>query len=105
MNDPEKHTVSKMIAIYCRSKHNQAGKTLCNRCLELETYAHKRLEKCCFGEAKPNCKDCPVHCYSSARKDEIQNVMRFSGPRMTYKHPLLTVRYLFKKITKRKNNH
>ena len=32
----------------------------------LNAYADKRLDKCVFGEEKPACKQCPVHCYQPA---------------------------------------
>ncbi len=32
----------------------------------LNAYADKRLDKCVFGENKPACKQCPVHCYQPA---------------------------------------
>lgn len=37
----EKETVAKMIEIYCRKKHHRDE--LCEGCLDLKNYAHKRL--------------------------------------------------------------
>lgn len=84
-----------MISIYCKSKHKSS--VLCENCSELELYAHLRLEKCKFGNNKPNCKNCPVHCYKHDKRDEIREVMKFAGPRMLFKHPYLAIRHLFKK--------
>lgn len=75
-----------MIRLYCRIKH-QHKTTLCAECSQLADYARERLEKCRFGEEKPNCKDCPVHCYARTKREKIREVMRFSGPRMLFYHP------------------
>ena len=50
-----------MIRIYCRKKHG--GKSLCQRCAELESYARQRSDKCPFMENKTFCSNCRVHCY------------------------------------------
>lgn len=102
MNNSEKHTVSKMILIYCKSKHKVKDSALCMECAELEAYAHKRLEGCCFGEDKPNCKDCLVHCYKPYKRVQVQKVMRFAGPRMMYKYPILTLKHLYRFLCMRK---
>ena len=92
MNNPEKITVSKMIVIYCRAKHKT--KELCRDCRELELYAHNRLGNCKFGESKPACKNCPVHCYKKNMRASIQSVMRYSGPRMIFYHPVEAIRHM-----------
>lgn len=60
----------------------------------LNAYADKRLDKCVFGEEKPACKQCPVHCYQPAKREEMKQIMRWAGPRMLWRHPILTVRHL-----------
>ncbi len=86
MNAREKETVSRMIRLYCRSQHGQQ-ETLCSGCMQLEVYAYERLERCRFGEKKPICQKCPVHCYRPELRRKIQEVMRFAGPRMLWHHP------------------
>jgi len=93
MNEREKNTVSKMIRIYCRFKHGTRN-ALCPDCKQLEDYAHKRLEHCRFGEEKPACEKCPVHCYKPEYREKIKEVMRFAGPRMVFFHPVEAVRHL-----------
>lgn len=90
----EKKTLSAMIDIYCESMHG--GKVLCNECSKLQEYAIQRIDRCSFGLGKPACKKCPVHCYSLGRREEIKTVMRFSGPAMIYKHPVLAILHLVK---------
>lgn len=84
-----------MIHIYCAAKHGYK-KSLCPDCSALNEYAQKRLERCRFGEDKPNCKNCPVHCYRPDMKEKIQNIMRFSGPRMLFRSPILSIIHLVK---------
>jgi hypothetical protein len=90
----EKRTIETMIKLYCRSVHG--GNELCNDCGELRDYAMKRIEKCVFGADKPACKECPVHCYSPKRREEIRKVMRFSGPRMIFRHPVMAIMHAIK---------
>ncbi|WP_420213628.1 nitrous oxide-stimulated promoter family protein, partial [Klebsiella pneumoniae] len=40
------------------------------------------------------CKQCPVHCYQPAKREEMKQIMRWAGPRMLWRHPILTIRHL-----------
>jgi hypothetical protein len=84
-------TVSAMLHIYCRDKHR--GNGLCFECQELMSYVNLRLDRCRFGEEKPTCAKCPVHCYQRDRRDQIKMVMRYAGPRMIWEHPVLSLRH------------
>lgn len=94
----EQRTVRRMIEIYCRHKHGRnghdGGDGLCPECRELLDYAMLRLSRCKFGEGKPACVNCPVHCYKPDNRRRIARVMRHSGPWMLLYHPLMTVRHL-----------
>lgn len=89
----EKEMVSQMIALYCKKKHGK-GKGLCADCAALETYARERSEKCPFMETKTFCSNCKVHCYKPDMREKIREVMRFSGPRMLFHHPVAAVRHV-----------
>ena len=91
----EKKAVKKMIEVYCKSKHD--GKELCSVCNELNEYAIKKLQNCPYGENKPFCRVCKTHCYSSSKREQIKKVMRFSGPRMIFIDPILTIRHWIQK--------
>ena len=93
----EKRTVSKMIGIYCKKRHGMNGK-LCYACRELNDYALKRTEYCQFGENKPACSICPVHCYKPEKREQIREVMRFAGPRMIFRHPFLAAMHVLDKV-------
>lgn len=84
----EKKTIELMINIYCRKKHNNKRKELCEECNELLEYAHKRLSYCKFGENKSTCGKCPIHCYKKDMKVKIKEVMKFSGPRLIIYNPI-----------------
>ena len=88
----EWRTIGVMIGIYCRD-HHAAGKGLCSECQGLLDYAGVRLERCHFGLEKPVCVKCPVHCYLPARREQVRAVMRYAGPRMLWRHPVLSLRH------------
>ena len=115
----EKQTVEAMIRLYCKGKRH--GETengtahrssahlsvfrfhlsvfpvppLCPQCQALLDYAIQRLEHCRFGEDKPSCTRCPVHCYKPAMREQIKQVMRYSGPRMLLHDPILAIGHLW----------
>jgi len=84
--------VAVMIAMYCHEQH--ASKELCAECRELLSYSQERLQKCPFQEGKTTCAKCPVHCYKPAMREKIRTVMRYSGPRMMYHHPVMAIMHL-----------
>lgn len=88
----EKQLVSQMIALYCKKNHG--GKTLCPDCAALDAYARQRSDKCPFMETKTFCSNCKVHCYKPDMREKIRAVMRFSGPRMIFRHPIAAVRHV-----------
>lgn len=70
----------------------------------LKAYAHKRIEQCRYrsGQEKPFCNVCPVHCYKPEMRRQIRSVMRYSGPRMLVRHPVLTLMHLIGIIRSKK---
>ncbi len=82
-----------MVRIYCR-RHHGAEQELCADCKALVRYAHQRLDRCAFQEDKPTCAHCPIHCYQPAMREKIRAVMRYSGPRMLLRHPILAICHL-----------
>lgn len=97
--DLEEQTVKLMIAIYCRGKHG-AHQELCAACAELEAYAAERIRRCVHGRHKPICAKCPVHCYKPAMRARIRDVMRYAGPRMLLRHPVLSLRHMLAGLSK-----
>lgn len=91
--DREFRTIRAMIEIYCREHHGCLS-VLCDECKRLLEYAKLRLIHCPFGEEKPICAKCPVHCYKPDMRQQVKDVMRYSGPKMVWHHPILAVRHL-----------
>lgn len=89
----EKQVVSLMIRLYCRKNHRAKG-SLCPDCAALDAYARQRSDCCPFMETKTFCSNCKVHCYRPEMREQIRRVMRFSGPRMIFYHPVLAVRHV-----------
>jgi hypothetical protein len=87
-----------MVAMYCRDHHatgaKDDGEGLCDDCAGLLAYARRRLEKCRYGAGKPTCARCETHCYGPAMRERVRDVMRYSGPRMVRRHPLLAAAHL-----------
>jgi hypothetical protein len=90
----ERCTMQTMIEIYCREQHGLPAGKLCAECQELEDYALGRLARCPFQADKPVCAKCAVHCYKPEMRERVRSVMRFAGPRMLLRHPILAVRHL-----------
>lgn len=88
--------VEKMVRLYCRKKHGVSG-GICPECSELLTYALQRYDQCPFGDEKPVCSQCRVHCYREPMRGRIREVMRFAGPRMIFIDPINAFRYLIAK--------
>jgi hypothetical protein len=90
----EIETIEKMIGIYCRGKHAVTD-DLCSECRALLDYATQKIGKC-PQKPKPKCKDCKIHCFNVEKSRQIKEVMRYSGPRMLTRHPLLALKHCLK---------
>lgn len=95
--EQEKTTVRQMVEIYCKG-HHHAEKGLCEECTTLLDYAFVRLDNCRYGENKPTCKQCPIHCYKPQMREQMRTVMRYAGPRMLFIHPVSAIRHLIREL-------
>lgn len=86
----ENETIAAMIRLYCRAIHSQKI-GLCHDCGELLQYAAYRINRCPHKEEKPSCAKCQIHCFSLKMQEKIKKVMRFAGPRMIWRHPILSI--------------
>lgn len=85
-----------MIRLYCRKY--EGNTKLCEECRELMRYAERRLDGCKFGEKKPTCRQCPIHCYKPDMKEKMQRVMRWAGPRMMLYNPVEAIKHLLREL-------
>lgn len=92
-------TIEKMVDLYCKAHHQNPR---CPKCQEFLDYAFTKLKSCPFGNQKPACKNCSIHCYQKDRREEAKAIMRFAGPRMVFHHPLLAIFHLLHKMKKLK---
>ena len=89
----EKNTIKEMIKIYCKNHHNtKTG--LCDECDQFYDYAKNRLNKCPFQENKSTCGKCTIHCYEESKRIFAKKVMRYAGPRMIWRHPMMAIQHL-----------
>lgn len=100
--EKEKKLIPVMIRKYCHAKHHTRGKEICPRCQELTDYALFRLERCPFKVHKKFCSFCKIHCYKPEMRNQIKEVMRWSGPRMIFVHPLYAFLHVFQMIRYKK---
>lgn len=93
------HTLVRFIEVYCDSWHADLPRKapsikecdvetlmgrpllLCPECTRLLAHAvHKRSH--CPLHPKPACKKCPNHCYHPMFRQQIRQVMKFSGRKL-----------------------
>ena len=89
----EKTTVQIMLRLYCKDHHDSVS-GLCPECQGLADYAMNRLTHCKFGESKSTCGKCTVHCYKPIMRKSIIEIMKYSGPKMLFSHPIIAIRHL-----------
>ncbi len=85
-------TMAAMVRCFCRGRHGGQA-DLCPQCRQLLDYATTRLQRCRFVADKPTCANCPVHCYQPHRREQMREVMRYAGPQMLWRHPILSLRH------------
>lgn len=92
-------TLARFIGVYCQCKHSTAERrpaevpgfnvnaiarqpiSLCDDCSKLLKHAFVKRSHCPMNP-KPACKDCVRHCYHPTYRQQIREVMRFSGMRL-----------------------
>ncbi len=98
----EHRTLELMVQLYCR-KHHGTRDEQCEACRGLSAYARERIDRCKFGAVKPICAKCPIHCYKPDMRERVRAVMRYAGPRMLLRHPILAVAHLLDRRRKMHN--
>lgn len=90
----EKKVLYQMVFLYCRD-HGHVSPP-CKHCEDLISYGYQRLSGCVFGIEKPFCSNCTIHCYHPEMRTQIKTVMKYSGPRIIFHHPILAIMHLVK---------
>lgn len=92
--DNERDTIRVMTAMYCTSHHHSKSGNLCDKCTSFLQYAEQRLSNCPYQAEKPTCANCTIHCYKKDMRDLAREIMKYAGPRMILRHPLMALRHL-----------
>ncbi|MEI6896671.1 MAG: nitrous oxide-stimulated promoter family protein [Psychromonas sp.] len=85
-------TINAMVNIYCHRFYKGEGQ--CQPCHDFLIYANEKLDRCPYGQHKPTCNKCPIHCYKPAQRKLARKIMCFAGPRMLFIHPILAIKHL-----------
>ena len=100
MLEREKVTIQKMVKIYCDRYHKPDGE-LCAECRDVAEYAVECVTRCRYGEDKPACGLCPTNCFREDSYSRIAAIMRYAGPRMLFKHPILALNHIYDAVRRR----
>lgn len=95
-------TLKVMIAEYCRNHHGPRAE-ICHDCEEMLSYALDQILRCPLGDKKTTCARCSIHCFTIEQRTKIREVMKYAGPRMLYKHPVLAICHLIDAKSWKKN--
>ncbi len=85
------------VEVFCRENHRDESRepfaagdaslraalesrdpALCAECRKLLRHAIAKRIQCPY-DPKPMCKKCPTHCYAPGYREQMRQVMRFSG--------------------------
>jgi hypothetical protein len=97
--DRDLKTLVQFIEVYCQGLHAEEPKAavdgkvlslqelvgreveLCPQCAKLLTHALVKRSHCTM-DPKPQCKHCPRHCYHPTYRQQIREVMKYSGRKL-----------------------
>jgi hypothetical protein len=104
--------LAKFVQVFCKHKHAERAKApfalkthdvdslcrpgplLCAPCARLLGHAFIKRTRCPY-DPKPMCKKCPTHCYAQHCRDEMREVMKYSGRRLVLTGRLDYLLHLF----------
>ncbi len=97
--DKDRKTLEAIGLIYCKAHHGGAKDAagLCPSCRHTIEGTLERTASCPYGH-EGNCEDCDIHCQRGEARERIREIMRYAAPRMTFRHPIMTLGYLRKKL-------
>ncbi len=75
--------LSYMIELYCKRHHQHP--TLCNECLTLLALCKRGYEDGFNGT--------PATYFDPEQQRQMREVMKWAGPRLFFRHPVLAIRY------------
>jgi len=98
----EQRTITHMISIYCHGQgHAVSG--MCADCGSILRYAEERISSCPYrGSPKPACGLCRTNCFTPEMQRRFAQIMRYAGPKMLVRHPLLTLVHVWDAVRAQK---
>lgn len=87
--EKEKELIKTLINLYYAHHENPSEHQ------DLLEYAIRKIDRCPKMETKSFCSQCEIHCYDTKRRELIRQVMRYSGPRMLFKRPILVLKHFY----------
>lgn len=99
-----KHEIAeKMIMTYCHGQnHERNHEDLCDDCRELRDYSLARTERCPHVSKTLFCVNCPTPCYKPDMKERMRLMMKYSGPRFFFRHPIIVLDHVLYDFKTRK---
>ncbi|MDY0234818.1 MAG: nitrous oxide-stimulated promoter family protein [Gudongella sp.] len=82
-----------MIDIFYKNKNHREQYTT-TEIEELKNYCKSRILNCPVILEKTFCSSCKIHCYDEKHRAFIKKVMKYSGPKMIFFHPILLIKHL-----------
>lgn len=100
--EKEIEVVTLMIQKYCHGVHKTKKGELCKDCEELLNYVKFRRNLCPWKDNKPFCANCKIHCYQKEMREKIKKVMKYSGPKMIFDHPIIAFSHLHETLSQKR---
>lgn len=100
--EKDRRTLEAIGLIYCRAHHHDCAKDATGLCPDCREAIEGTLDRTlhCPSNHQGNCQDCSIHCQRGEAQQRIKAIMAYAAPRMLWRHPLMTVEYLRKKLRK-----
>lgn len=96
--DREKKVITEMVKLYCKKNHK--NDKLCDECRDVLNYSLNRIDNCKYMDTKTFCSNCKAPCYGPKMKEKVKQIMKFSGPRILFHHPLLVISHMLSRFKK-----
>ena len=86
--------IGTFVEVYCAGRHGSTRRVifplpaglgerrLCSACSEFLAYSMAKRMKCPLESEKPTCKACRIHCYATAQRKKVREIMAYSGWRI-----------------------
>lgn len=86
--------IGKFVETYCSGKHSGSTRKacslpadlghrlLCSDCTDFLQHAVMKRLNCPLEDEKPSCKRCRIHCYAAPHRENVREIMAYSGRKL-----------------------